>query len=302
MAGEIAKRVTRDAGFDARLAESVKADSQSGRRNIFSERLSSEESARLGKEAGDVVSASRSLERDQSMARRYGAMGTFGAAEIGHAIASDPQRMARLYREIDQRHLTGDLQRLSSSWAYARNLGRDEADAAAGVALLIGHAEGRTSSTFTPAEEQGAKEAGYSILADTFATHRPGSELDPYRNAGLESAAPSQGSVRAAVEGGALRDPRTQVSGLGDELRAHGQLVDSQYDPSAADRFYAERQGTVADRHQEQQERVRSEKRDHLGALIEQRAVLPRPSAQVARNEVGGLFVQMAVSGDLLRA
>ena len=249
LAGEIAKRVTRDVGFDARLAESVKADSQSGRRNVFSERLSSEESARLGQEAGDVVSASRSLERDQSMVRRYGALGTFGAAEIGHAIANDPQMMARLYREIDQRHLTGDLQRLSSSWAYAKNLGHDEADAAAGVALLIGHAEGKTSSTFTPTEEQGAKEAGYGILADTFATHRPGSELDPYRNAGLESAAPSQGSVRGAVEGAALRDPRTQVSGLGDELRAHGQVVDRQYDPSAADRFYAEREGTVADRH-----------------------------------------------------
>ncbi len=52
------------------------------------------------------------------MARRYGAMGTFGAAEIGNAIARDPAMRERLYQEIDRRNLTGDHQQLASSWAY----------------------------------------------------------------------------------------------------------------------------------------------------------------------------------------
>ncbi|NCA73144.1 MAG: TraG domain-containing protein, partial [Sphingobacteriia bacterium] len=98
MAADIARRVSGDSGFEARLAESIRADSQSGSRNVFAERLSSDESARLEKDAADVVSSSRSLEREQLLARRYGAMGTYGAAEIGNAIANDPELMDRLHR------------------------------------------------------------------------------------------------------------------------------------------------------------------------------------------------------------
>ncbi|MFZ0791346.1 MAG: hypothetical protein WAM94_17175 [Chromatiaceae bacterium] len=78
------------------------------------------------------------------MARRYGAMGTFGAAEIGNAIAHNPAVIERLYQEFDRRNLIGDHQRLSSAWNYANHLSPAAARAAAGVALLIGHADGET--------------------------------------------------------------------------------------------------------------------------------------------------------------
>lgn len=299
---EMARKVGTDSGFEARLAESVKADSQSGRRNVFSERLSSEESARLERSAGDAVSASRTLERDQSMEQRFGVLGSYGAVEIGHAIASDPLMLERLYHEIDRRNLTGDHQRLASSWAYARNMTHDAARAAAGVALLIGHADGETLRKFTPLEAQGAKEAGYGILADTFGASRPGSGMDAYRNADLETAAPRFGSARAAVGAAGLQDPSGRAAGLRDEIRHHGGTVDSQYAPAAAGRFYGEGRGAVVDRGRELQGRIRAEKRDRIGAMIDQKAMLPPPLAQVAHHELGGTFVKLGESGALLRA
>jgi conjugal transfer mating pair stabilization protein TraG len=170
------------------------------------------------------------------------------------------------------------------------------------VALLIGHADGETLRKFTPAESQGAKQAGYDILADAFGSHRAGPGINPFRNADIETGASSFGSVRGAVETKNLRDPSGQVSGLRDEMRSHGPMVDRQYDPSAGDRFYDASSSSVSSRHHEQQERVRAKKRDHIGAMIDQRAILPRPKAQVAHNEIGGLFVQMSESGALLRA
>ena len=300
MAADIARRVSGDSGFEARLAESIRADSQSGNRNVFAERLSSDESARLEKDAADVVSSSRSLEREQSLARRYGAMGTYGAAEIGNAVANDPELMDRLHREIDRRNLTGDHQQLSGSWAYARNLNRDAASAAAGVALLIGHADGTTLRRFTPAETQSAKEAGYGILADTFGTHAP--SMNPHDNADLRESAPRFGAARGAVENGDVRDPRENVAGLRGDIEAHGRSVETRYRPNAVDNFHAANRDSAAEGLAARQDQVREQVRERIGAEIDRRAILPRPAAQAVHNEVGGTFVKLADSGALARA
>jgi conjugal transfer mating pair stabilization protein TraG len=300
IAGDIAKRVTQDAGFEARLAESIKADSESGSRNIFAERLTNEDSSRMERDAGDLVSASRSLEREQSLAHRYGAMGTFGAAEIGNAIGRNPALMERLNQEIDRRNLTGDHQRLSSAWNYASNLSPEAARAAAGVALLIGHADGETLRRFTPSETQAAREAGYALLADAFGTHSP--SIDPGANADLLERAPAYGDARGVVDGVGLRDPRGAAARLGGSIEAHRGLVERQYDPSAVDRFQEAAQAGASDRFEAEQARLREERRDQLGATIDERAILPRSTAQGVHNELGGLLVQMAESGVLVRA
>ncbi len=300
IAGDIAKRVTQDSGFEARLAESIKADSESGSRNIFAERLSSDDSSRLERDAGDLVLASRSLEREQSLARRYGSMGSFGAAEIGNAIGRDPALRARLYEEIDRRNLTGDHQRLSSAWNYASNLSPEAARAAAGVALLIGHADGETLRRFTAAETQSARQAGYDLLSDVFGTHRP--VTDPGDNVDLLGRAPTYGNTRDMVDGVGLRDPRGSADGLGSAIEAHRSSAERQYDPAAVDRFHGASEAEASNRFETEQARLREERRAQLGSTIDERAILPRSTAQGVHNELGGLLVQMADSGALVRA
>ncbi len=93
IADDIARRVSSDRDFSARVAEGVKADLQSGARNVFAERLSEEERSTLQRQASDTLSASRSVERSESMAERFGTLGSYRAVEIGHAVAGDPALM-----------------------------------------------------------------------------------------------------------------------------------------------------------------------------------------------------------------
>ena len=302
LAGEISRRVTGDAGFEARLAESIKLDEQTGRRNVFSQRLTDEESARLTRSADDVVSSSLSLERARSMESRYGAMGRFGASEIGHAIAQNPAMMTRVMQEIDRRNLAGDHRTLAGSWAYAKNMTADSAQAAAGIALLIGHADGATTRTFSPAEAQSAKEAGYGILGDLFGTHRPGPNSDPNRHAGLAEEAPSFGSARDTFERAGVSDPSEQVAGLRGEIDAHGRIAGSVDDPSAVAQFHDRSRDGVASRREEHEAEVRAQNRDRLGALIDRQAILPRSAARTLHNEVGGILIKAAEVGTLTAA
>jgi conjugal transfer mating pair stabilization protein TraG len=108
IADEIARRVSSDRDFSARLAEGVKADTQSGTRNVFAERLTQEERSTLQAQAADTITAARSLERSETMAERFGTLGSYRAVEIGHAVAGDPGLMDRMYDRIDQLGLTGD--------------------------------------------------------------------------------------------------------------------------------------------------------------------------------------------------
>ena len=83
----------------ARLAEGVRSDLQSGERNVFAERLTQEERSSLQEQATDTLSAARSLERSESMAERFGTLGSYRAVEIGHAVAGNPApQKARVQR------------------------------------------------------------------------------------------------------------------------------------------------------------------------------------------------------------
>ena len=212
IADDVAQRVTRDQDFATRLAEGVKADLQSGARNVFAERLSEEERSTLQRQASETVSTARSLEQSESLAERFGTLGSYRAVEIGHAVASDPALMERLYARLDSFGLTGDHQRLAGSWSYAQVFADPvQARAAAGMALLLGYGEGERK--LTTQEAQLAREAGFGILAEAFGAPRDAG-VDPGRNRDLAAGAPATGDVRRAVEGGHLSDPREQTGDL----------------------------------------------------------------------------------------
>jgi conjugal transfer mating pair stabilization protein TraG len=300
IADDVARRVSSDRDFAARLAEGVKADLQSGERNVFAERLTQEERSTLQEQATDTLSAARSLERSESMAERFATLGSYRAVEIGHAVAGDPALMERLYERIDRLGLTGDHQRLASSWSYADVFAdREQAKAAAGMALLLGFGDG--GRVLTAQEEQTAREAGFGILSDAFGASRA-SGIAPERNADLAGRVPAYGGARAAVDGGSLRDPRSQAEGLRGEVDGHRRLTRERYDPPEVDRSYERYRGETATFGDDARADARAQKRDHYAQLLREQAMLPRPYSQIAADEIGGLVTGLLESGALARA
>jgi len=243
IADDIARRVSSDRDFSARLAQGVKADLQSGARDVFTERLSAEERSTLQRQAADTLSAAQSVERSESLAERFGTLGSYRAVEIGHALAASPTLMDRLAERIDTLGLTGDHQRLASSWTYAQIFADPaQARAAAGMALLLGYGEGERK--LSGQETEMAREAGFGILAEAFGA-RGASGIDPQRNAALEQRAPAPGHAQAAVEAAPLTDPGTSAAGLRAEVDAHRRLTQETYDPSEVERAGAAPSGDV---------------------------------------------------------
>ncbi|MBK1699371.1 conjugal transfer protein TraG N-terminal domain-containing protein [Thiococcus pfennigii] len=297
---DIARRVSSDRDFSARLAEGVKSDLQSGARNVFTERLTQEERSTLQEQATDTLSAARSLERSESMAERFGTLGSYRAVEIGQAVARDPALMERLYERLDRLGLTGDHQRLASSWSYANVFAdRDQANAAAGMALLLGYGEG--DRALTPREQQMAREGGFGLLSEAFGSPRAVG-IEPGRNAELEGRVPGFGGAHADVSVGNLQDPRAQTSGLSDEVAAHRGVTRDRYDPAEVDRSHERHREHAQSFGQDSGRALRTQKRDQYAQLLREQALLPRPSAQIAADEVGGLLKKFAQSGALASA
>ena len=300
IADDIARRVTSDRDFSARLAEGVKADMQSGARNVFAERLTQEERSTLQEQATDTLSASRSLERSESMAERFGTLGSYRAVEIGHAVANDPALMDRMYDRLDRLGLTGDHQRLASSWSYADVFAdRDQANAAAGMALLLGYGEG--DRELSQKEQQTAREAGFGILADAFGGPRSHG-IAPGRNADLDGRVPTYGGTQASVNARNLGDPRAQVTGVRGDLVAHRNLTSERLDPAEVDRSHERHRGDAAAFSGRAIGDVRAQKRDQYAQLLREQAMLPRPYPQIAADEVGGFLTKFSQSGALARA
>jgi len=300
IADDIARRVSSDRDFSARLAEGVKSDLQSGERNVFAERLTQEERSTLQEQATDTLSAARSLERSETMAERFGTLGSYRAVEIGHAVADDPALMDRMYDRLDRLGLIGDHQRLAGSWSYADVFAdRDQANAAAGMALLLGYGEG--DRELSPKEQQMAREGGFGILADAFGGPRP-SGIAPGRNADLDGEVPGYGGAQSAVNARNLRDPRAQTAGLRSEVADHGRLTSDRYDPAEVDRSHERHRGDAAAFGNGSTGDVRAQKRDQYAQLLREQAMLPRPYAQIAADEVGGFLTKFSQSGALARA
>jgi conjugal transfer mating pair stabilization protein TraG len=208
--------------------------------------------------------------------------------------------MDRMYDRLDRLGLIGDHQRLAGSWSYADVFAdRDQANAAAGMALLLGHGEG--DRELTPKEQQMAREGGFGILADAFGGPGP-SGIAPGRNADLEGRVPGYGGARSEANTGNLRDPRGQASGLSGDVADHRSVMSDRYDPTEVDRSHERHRGDAAAFASDATDDVRSQKRDHYTQLLREQAMLPRPYPQIAADEVGGFLTKSSQSGALARA
>jgi conjugal transfer mating pair stabilization protein TraG len=234
------------------------------------------------------------------MAERFGTLGSYRAVEIGHAVANDPALMDRMYDRLDRLGLIGDYQRLAGSWSYANVFAdRDQANAAAGMALLLGYGEGERE--LTPTEQQMAREGGFGILSDAFGGPWPAG-IVPGRNADLDGWAPGYGGVRAEVNAGNLRDPRAETSSLSGQVADHYRVTSERYDPTEVDRSHERRRGDATAFGHSSTGDVRSQKRDHYAQLLREQAMLPRPYPQIAADEIGGFLTKFSQSGALARA
>ena len=304
MASDISRQVTSNEGMEVRIAEALKVDSQTGDRNVFTSQLSSEESSRLSRSSEDMLSASRSLDRAESQAERFGTLGSYNGVPTGAALVrpENHAQIERLEQQIARYNLDGDVQyethRLLAGGVTADP---EQARAMAGMGLLLGHADGERVRGMTPGERASAKEAGMEILSGLFNFRTPDG-IAPDRNAGLAGTVPGFGGTRSAVEAAGLRDVRPDAQGLPDQVDAHARGVQDTWSPTAPDRF---RQGAGADLstfRTDRQNAMHSEQQATLGAIIEQRALLPRTAAQIGHNELGGVFARLAESGAVTRA
>jgi conjugal transfer mating pair stabilization protein TraG len=298
IADDIARRLTTDQELSSRIAEGVKQDLQVGQRNVFTDGLSREEQSRLGARAAEAVSATRSLERSESLAERFGTLGSYRAVEIGHAVAANPNLREQLYDRIDRLGLTGDHQRLAGSWSYAQVFAdREQARAAAGMALLLGYGEGERQ--LTADEQQGAREAGLGILADAFGSPKAAG-IVPQRNTDVEASAPSPGGVRAAFEAGTMYDPAPSVAGLAEEIRAHqGRTASTVTDPAPVLEQRERDFGGIERAAETHRQDLRGEKGAMYAERIRERALLPRSLAQITAETMGGLATKLRESGAL---
>ena len=301
IADDIARRVSSDRDFSARVAEGVKSDLQSGARNVFAERLSEEERSTLQRQASDTLSASRSLERSESMAERFGTLGSYRAVEIGHAVASDPALMDQHVRSTrppgPHRGSPAPRQLLE----LRRRLCRPRAGQRRGRHGAAPGLRGRGSAAHAPGAADGARggvrDSRRRLRRSAAGRHRTGAQR--------RSGGAGPGLWRAHVRrwtAADLRDPRSQTDGVRGEVLGHRRLTGERYDPSEVDRSHERYRGDTADFGGGARGDVREQKRDQYAEMLREQAMLPRPYPQIAADEIGGFLTKFAQSGALARA
>jgi len=304
MGADIAQKIASDQLLQTRIAEGLKIDSQTGQRNIFTSGLNTDESSRLTRSADDVVSASRSLDRAESMTERFGTLGSFNGVPTGAALASPQNQpyMDRMQQQVARFGLEGDQQREEQRLLQGgATTDPEQARGMAGMGLLLGYSDGDRIHRMTTDERASAKEAGMEILAGTFNFQAPqGIKAD--RNVDLTGAAPDYDGTRREVEGAGLHNARQDAAGLREQIQEHEAVVQHNWNPGTVDQFATGSRQTLSSFQRDAQDALRSEKQSQLGAIIERHAMLPRPAAQVAENAAGGLFRQIAESTALVGA
>jgi conjugal transfer mating pair stabilization protein TraG len=278
IASDIAQRVTTDQGWQTDLARSLATDVQSGTREVASLGLQRQDLSSLQKTAQDTVSAAETFQETASAQQRFGTAASFGALETGQRIAGSPANLALLENTLDRFGLRGDAQRLGAEWrAIGLINDKDQAYAAAGMALLTGHA----SPVFRPLEPQEARQAqtaGYGILGEVFHAPRPNEALQPDRHAGLRAEAPAPGEVRSKVEAEPFQDPREETQNLDGQTRERMEQTSGRVDQG-------ESQVTAA--HEASRSHVNAQSDDGVQAMHADKAAYFREEIRKAANSDG---------------
>ncbi len=304
VATDVARRIASDEGLETRLAEALKTDAQTGERNVFTSRLSQEESSRLAHSADDVLASSRSLDRNEALAERFGTLGAYNGIPTGAALVrpENRARLERLEERIARFNLDGDVQyethRLLAGGVAADP---DQARGMAAMGLLLGHTDGQRVRTMSTAERAAAKEAGLEILSGLFNFRGPDG-IVPDRNADLLGSVPSFGEARGAVEAEGLRNVAPEARGLPAQVEERLRETHAGWSPAGPARFADGAEAELSALRGHRQGALRGEQRAKLAETIEQHALLPRTAAEAAYQEVGGTLTMLAESGALARA
>jgi len=214
IATDIAERVSSDQSWQTELARNIATDAQTGTREVASLGLQSQDLSTLQKSATDAVSASDTYSSSVSAQSRFGSSSNFGSAETGLKIASNDNLMTRLDSSLDKYGLRGDTQRLAADWRSSGLItNKDQAHAAAGLALLTGHSP--TSYRKMAANEAVmAKNEGYQLIGDTWDAPKPSSNINPQANESQQHNSPVFGTTSSNVQGASLHNPRSEAKNL----------------------------------------------------------------------------------------
>jgi conjugal transfer mating pair stabilization protein TraG len=213
IAADISQRVMKDHGWQTDLAQSIATDAQSGTREVTSLGLQTQDLSSLQHSATDTVSATETYNQTVSAQSRFGASASYGAAETGLKISSDPTLMSSLDMTLDRFGLRGDAQRLGAEWRTTGLItDKEQAYAAAGMSLLAGHSS-PVYRQLDQHETRLAEAAGYQLLGDAWIAPKPDGQ-SPAKNAGLSGQAHEFGEVRSKTGETNFHDPRNEARGL----------------------------------------------------------------------------------------
>lgn len=176
IASDLSKRITSDHGFQAELAHSVAKDATEGQRSSAHLGLRSDALGEMGRSAQAAIEAETSYQSSTHTSQRSGTEGRIGALEASQRIATQPEAFLALQHGLTQVGLQGDAERLGAAWQHQGLIqNADQSYAAAGLALLTGHAH----PIVHPLSEEEAilsKTLGRTILGEVF--HAPYVETD----------------------------------------------------------------------------------------------------------------------------
>ncbi|MFE8033011.1 conjugal transfer protein TraG N-terminal domain-containing protein [Thiohalocapsa marina] len=287
IADDIAHKVSSDTSFQSSLASAVSQDERQGIRSVFTQGLSSQDSAQLQQSASDVVQDSRSHQRAERLSQSAAASGSYRAAEVGQRLASDPALAQRAYGAIDRLNLTGDHERVTS-WYNAMGVfaNPEQARAAAAMHLLAGYA--RPERELTADERLQAREAAFGLLGEAFAGPG-GSGSNPDSGAALHGGAGGFGETRAAVGAAGLYDPSSETVSL--RTQAQGDFADrstATKGTGAVERLHDGGQTRVEQQRLANEQRLAGQRAAHWQRQIIAEANRQRSPAELGTDGIAG--------------
>lgn len=183
IASGLSNRISHDHGFQSELAQSVALDQQQSHRSIASLGFRDEATADLGRSAQAAVDAETSYQQAISSESRSGSEVRIGAIEAGRRFETLPEHRMALDRALDSVGLRGDAERLGAIWQHEGLINdRGQATAAAGLALLTGHARPH----YHPLEGDErvlAQTLGRTLLSEAFDAPSVERDLNPHAEA-----------------------------------------------------------------------------------------------------------------------
>ena len=238
IASGLSETLSRDEGWQRELARSISHDAEHGVREIQGLGLSLEDQSGLRRAANETLSQEQSVRSLESAVSRIGASTSFSAAEVGRRIIEQPDSRVALHHALDATGLRADASELAEDWRQrGLILDREQAYAAAGVALLSGEMQPRIRP-LSEADQPMAEHLGHLVLGEAFGLSLPersvpGPEQHPLwdraaqldgvdpvaETAALKAEGPDAGHLAATVADGLARS-RTRLDSEADASEA----------------------------------------------------------------------------------